>query len=447
MRVLAIITPFTVLAIVFVAIRLWTRFRIVKSPGYDDLLIVSALVCLRSRAEEPKDWTISVADEMLIFLLSGPRYVPSLSTPSSSSVQRQYGLGVPKKDLSDHDIQSQMHYLWLSIPFYNLSLVLSKLSILVLFTRIFRSRKFLACTYTIMAILIIAGLWMVLSGFLQCIPVHYFWNMNLQMHRGHCLPEGPVWYVNAALQIFTDVVILILPMPLLWKLHLPRKQKVGMMLVFGVGIFVIATSSARLYELTQMIQSQDFTKTNSEAAVWSSLEANVSIICACLAPLHPLISRIFSFCFLPQPIHSSPATKTHSTTGTHLMSSRKHSIYDQTYPDGSVYYNDVFFSGPGAYTASVSRTNTNDDEMHGGEDEDGIRVVRELRMFSDSVEPRETVGFGNEFIHDRDFEMGLRKDSMAGTGTKGNEVGSTSIERDLGDFEFPDYKERMNAPI
>lgn len=231
---------------------------------------------------------------------------------------------------------------------------------------------------------------------------------------------------------------------------------------------VIATSSARLYELTEMIDSHDFTselhihilpnshplipflpETNSEAAIWSSLEANVSIICACLAPLHPLISRIFSFCFRPQPIHSSPATKTHSTTGTHLTSSRKHSIYDQTYhPEGSIYYNDFFYAGPGAYTASISKTNTNEDEVHReGEDEDGIRVVRELRMVSDAVEPGEMMGgFGNEFGNDRDFEMGFRRGSTAGPGN-GNGVRKTSIEWDLGDFEFPDYKERMNAPI
>lgn len=87
-----------------------------------------------------------------------------------------------------------------------------------------------------MAFLIIAVLWMVLSGFLFCIPVHYFWSVNPEVHTSHCLPEGPVWYANAAMQIFTDVVILILPMPLLSKLHLPWRQKIGIMLVFGVGI-------------------------------------------------------------------------------------------------------------------------------------------------------------------------------------------------------------------
>ncbi|CEJ57260.1 hypothetical protein PMG11_05960 [Penicillium brasilianum] len=418
MRVLEITTAFTVLAAVFVAVRLWTRCRLVKSPGYDDLLIVFALIC-------------SIL--FYAFIL----------------VERHYGLGIRKDRLSEEAIQGQMQYLWLSIPFYNLSLILSKLSILVLFIRIFRSRKFLLCTYSTMALLIVAGLWMVISGFLFCIPVHAFWSVH---HKDHCLPEGPVWYANAAMQIFTDLVILILPMPLLSKLHLPRRQKVGTMLVFGVGIFVIATSSARLYQLSEMVNSRDFTKTNAEAAVWSSLEANVSIICACLAPLHPLLSRIFSFCFRPQPLHSSPATKTHSTI-THLNSSRKHSIYDQTYPDGSIYYNDFFYSGPGAYTASISKTNTHEDETNREcEDEDGIRVVRELRMVSDAVVPGSPgAGVGFESTQDRDFEMelgmGLRKGSAtAGNGAE-NRPRNMSIEWDLGDWEFPDYKERMNSPI
>ncbi|KAJ5459772.1 uncharacterized protein N7458_001324 [Penicillium daleae] len=418
MRVLPITTIFTILATLFVTVRLWTRFRIVKSPGYDDLLIFFALIC-------------SIA--LYAFIL----------------LERHYGLGKHKKYLSDEVIQGQLHYLWLSIPFYNLSLVLAKLSILVLFIRIFRSRKFLIYTYTTMAFLIIAGLWMVFSGFLFCIPVSDFWKLD-RVSR-HCLPEGPVWYANAAMQIITDVVILVLPMPLLSKLHLPRRQKVGTMLVFGVGIFVIATSSARLYELTEMIESRDFTKRNSAAAVWSCLEANVSIICACLAPLHPLISRIFSFCFRPQRLNSSPATKTHSTIATNFTSSRKHSIYDPTSPDGGIFYNDFFVSGPGLYTTSISRTNTNEDETHReGEGEDGIRVVRELRMVSDTVEPGGLGGgFDGSRPLDRDFEMemGVRRGSVATKGSGVNGVGNTSTEWDLGDWEFPDYKERMNAPI
>lgn len=44
MKVLVITTVFNCLAALFVAIRVWTRLRLVKNPGYDDLLISLALV-------------------------------------------------------------------------------------------------------------------------------------------------------------------------------------------------------------------------------------------------------------------------------------------------------------------------------------------------------------------------------------------------------------------
>lgn len=326
-------------------------------------------------------------------------------------------------------------------------MILSKLSALVLYARIFRYRGFLIANYTLMAFLIIAGLWMVISGFAFCNPVSAFWSgTKLSIHK-HCLPAGPVWYANAAMQIFTDVVILVMPMFILSKLNLPKRQRAGIMIVFGVGIFVIVTSSVRLYELVNMVNDRDFTKTNQKAAVWSSLEANVSIICACLPPLHPFISRVFSFCFRPQPLHSSPATKPASNT-TQLTStrrmSRKTSFYDPGIgPDGGIFYNDFFYSGPGGYSATIAKMDNaeNNTKKENPEcDPDAIRVVRELRIGSDSVAPSPTLV--PDGTHDRDFEAERSGSSYEATG-----VWNTAIEWDLGDFEFPDYKERINAPI
>ncbi|KAJ5289104.1 hypothetical protein N7478_002134 [Penicillium angulare] len=417
MRAVVISTIFTILATLFVALRIWTRFKLVHSPGKDDLLICCALLS-------------------------------SLLFYAFLLVERNYGLGIPRKDLPDDVIINQLHYLWLSVPFYNLSLILSKLSALFLYIRIFPGRRFLLATYITMGCLIIAGLWMVISGFVFCIPIHDFWTLDRSIHKKNCLPEGPVWYSNAAMQILSDIVIMVLPLPPVLKLQLPRKQKVGIILVFCVGIFVIATSSARVYQLSHMIDGHDLTKTNSEAAVWSSLETNISIICACLLPLYPLISRVFTLCFRPVPLHSSPAPKFQSNT-TVLTGSRKPSVYDHPPhgPDGGVFFNGVFYSGPGSYTASIAKMDMNDHENEEKEDghEAGIRVVRELRMESDSAVP--TVPSPKLWAHDyskeEDVELGEMGEG-SGSSAKGT---NPSIEWDLDDFEFPDYKERMNAPI
>lgn len=73
-------------------------------------------------------------------------------------------------------------------------------------------------------------------------------------------------------------------------------------------------------------------------------------------------------------------------------------------------------------------------------------------MVSDAVVPDSPgAGVGFESTQDRGFEMelgmGLRKGSATAGNGAGNRPRNMSIEWDLGDWEFPDYKERMNSPI
>jgi hypothetical protein len=97
----------------------------------------------------------------------------------------------------------------------------------------------------------------------------------------------------------------------------------------------------------------------------------------------------------------------------------------------------MFTPGPTSYTASISKVNTKEEEPG---NQDGIRVVRELRMESDNVYHTPEL---------RDLSpRGRGGDLEMAEGARGSEGRSNpSIEWDLGDFEFPDYKERMNAPI
>ncbi|KAJ5884935.1 hypothetical protein N7495_009445 [Penicillium taxi] len=409
MQIVAITTVFTCLSIVIVALRLWTRVFLVKTPGKDDILIGLALIS-------------------------------SILFYAFVLCENKYGLGIAETDLPKKTIETQLFYLWLSAPFYNLSLALTKLSATFLYTRIFRSSSFMIAAYFLMGYLIITGIWMIATAFVFCLPISVFWSKEIPMSEKHhyCLPLGAMWYSDSALQMFSDVFILILPMPLLSKLHLPRREKAGVILMFALGIFVFVTGSVRLYEIWLRVSGTDPTKENAAAALWSSLETNVSIICACLPPLHPLLSRILSFCFRPQPIHSSPPS-TGQTTTTPLTTMHKPSIYSRAMnksPDGGVFFNNFFFAGPASYSASITKVNPKDDEsnIHEG---NGIRVVRELRMFSDA----KPIAL-NE-LQKNDLESG----GSVSSSTNDTSRRLSSIEWDLEDFEFPDYKERMNASI
>jgi hypothetical protein len=82
----------------------------------------------------------------------------------------------------------------------------------------------------------------------MCLPVAYFWDKAIP--GGRCLPEQPVWFGNGALNIATDLMILILPMPTFSKLQLAKKQKIGLMLVLALGgVLVSENPFLFLFEL------------------------------------------------------------------------------------------------------------------------------------------------------------------------------------------------------
>ncbi|GMF76140.1 unnamed protein product [Aspergillus oryzae] len=168
--------------------------------------------------------------------------------------------------------------LWASVPLYNLSLNLTKASMVLLYLRLFPLRTYQIILYTVLIFVIITGLWMVFASFFMCIPIRGAWDIS---SPHNCIPKEVLWSLNAALQIITDMTIVILPMPLLAKLQLPRKQKIALILVFALGTLFVypfhfqhppyqtnntsssgcAVSIVRLTALVQMIQSTDRTST------------------------------------------------------------------------------------------------------------------------------------------------------------------------------------------
>ena len=69
-----------------------------------------------------------------------------------------------------------------------------------------------------------------------CRPISKAWNKTLP---GHCLDIGAVWYANSVLTIAADVAIIVLPMGQLWKLQLPRAQKLGLGVLFSLGALYV----------------------------------------------------------------------------------------------------------------------------------------------------------------------------------------------------------------
>ena len=122
---------------------------------------------------------------------------------------------------------------------YLAAVVFPKLALLAIYLRIFVQPRFRTTCY-ILATLIIAN-WVgnTVAGLLMCKPLQYLWDHSITgdptLTGGHCF-HIYVWMCWASLiNIVTDVAMLVLPLPVIWKLHTSRSIKIGLTITFATG--------------------------------------------------------------------------------------------------------------------------------------------------------------------------------------------------------------------
>ncbi|KAI9675382.1 MAG: hypothetical protein M1817_001286 [Caeruleum heppii] len=165
-----------------------------------------------------------------------------------------------------------------------------KISILLFYHRIFTPRYFQRILYGVELFMV---LWVV-SGFIvgifQCVPVHKFWNLEAP---GYCINKPRYYMIEGIINIFTDFVILLLPMPLVWKLHITKKQKIALVGVFLLGGFTCVASIIRVPTLEE-VEFFDSTWTSANTLVWTIIEVGLAIVCACLPVMRPLFRTLLA---------------------------------------------------------------------------------------------------------------------------------------------------------
>jgi len=120
------------------------------------------------------------------------------------------------------------------VLFYNISITLCKLSILAQLLRFFLDRPFRIACLCLMIFNVAYILGTLLAFVFACRPINYLWDPFIS-GGGKCIDYTIAWYVMTSLGIVTDIALCVLPMPVLKHLHLTRKQKNGLMVVFALG--------------------------------------------------------------------------------------------------------------------------------------------------------------------------------------------------------------------
>lgn len=121
---------------------------------------------------------------------------------------------------------------YFSIVFYNLSMVFVKLTFLFQYFRVLATQEMRKIYIAVIAVVTCWTLSQVFVSIFGCWPISGFWDDSI---GARCIPTRPYWYINAAGHILTDIVILVLPIPAISRLKLPRRQRYILMGIFCLG--------------------------------------------------------------------------------------------------------------------------------------------------------------------------------------------------------------------
>ncbi|TKX22178.1 MFS transporter-like protein 101 [Elsinoe australis] len=212
---------------------------------------------------------------------------------------------------------------------YQPALMAEKTSILVFYLSLSKSNKIFRWA-TIATLLVVNCVGFALTMFtaFQCSPPSAAYKFPRPV-SAQCTDVVTIYLSSSPVNIITDLAILLLPMPILTGMRLPRKQKIILVITFSFGAFVAIVDVVRVaylqnastYRLTQIqnnsqadpnIDLADFSWYASLSFMWTAIEVNVGIMCACVPGLKPLVSK-----FAPKFIHDTSLQTTERTSSNH----------------------------------------------------------------------------------------------------------------------------------
>ncbi|KAH7418087.1 hypothetical protein BKA64DRAFT_187790 [Cadophora sp. MPI-SDFR-AT-0126] len=231
-----------------------------------------ATTAVRLKSRSMRDVTLGIDD----YLLLGALFSLLISVGIQFACVLAGGVGRHIEDVHPADVVKTLK---LILPFealYGITLCLIKTSVVMFYYRIFGSTpSFRISAIVAIGILIAWAISVVLETFLLCRPLTFNWNPTIE--GGVCGDRNTVYVSAGALNVVTDFMVMALPIPHILKLQLHWRRKVGLVIMFSLGLFITIISAIRIKSL-QIISFTDPTFTLPMGLFWTTLEPCLAII-------------------------------------------------------------------------------------------------------------------------------------------------------------------------
>ncbi|KAL8842366.1 MAG: hypothetical protein Q9176_002755 [Flavoplaca citrina] len=266
-RIVTVAIIIATLAAGSVALRLTCRRLMKVAISYDDYLIIVGLAITLAQC-----------------IVQGYSVVPGHG-------KHLIRVGVPAA-------QAYVHLTYAFQFLITAAMIFVKLSILLFYRRLFprenTTARWRACHMALCIASVAVGVIQCFGIAFQCTPVAFFWDRTIP--GGHCINTSAFFRFNNIANMLTDILILAMPIPIVWSLHLDRRKKIGVCGLFLLGGFVCIASIMRFYYLENVGLEGDPTWDMVDVFIWSTVEPGIGVVCACLPVMGPLLrTHIMSF--------------------------------------------------------------------------------------------------------------------------------------------------------
>ncbi|KAI5206464.1 hypothetical protein E4T39_02430 [Aureobasidium subglaciale] len=276
-----------VIVVIVVAMRMYTRIYLLKSLWWDDWCTLFALAL----------WI----GETGLFQLAC-----------------FWGAGKHIYDLAVSDLYPNLLRGWVVCAImYSMTMLFAKLSILLLYRRLFPISNFAKRWWAVVAFTVAYSVGGVFASLFQCRPMESAWTLTTR--PDYCISTEKFYTANAALNVVSDIMILILPVPIVWGLNTDIRKKIILTGLFSMGKHQLTTryfktshdSYAYLGSISCLVSIlrmrsiivlykdgfEDLTWGLVEVVVWSQAELTAAMICTCTPCLRPLFEKVTPILF------------------------------------------------------------------------------------------------------------------------------------------------------
>jgi hypothetical protein len=123
-----------------------------------------------------------------------------------------------------------------------------------------------------------------------CTPIRASWDITITSAK--CLNLKSIYIGGSIPNVITDAILILMPLPYVWRLHAPLTQRIVLAGMFLLGIFISIVSMIRLAVFLNIpiATSANVTYNFRDIIIWSIVEINIGLACACMPSLKPAVA-------------------------------------------------------------------------------------------------------------------------------------------------------------